>query len=143
MAAVLIIQRATARPRFINADLDAPDKSEVIPPTPAAVEQLSEHVKGLYERSIENVEAGEKHLVKELLSENADIFATSASAIDFDKAKLVKHLVDTWQERPFQEHVRRFPYEQTKEIEKQVRTIKEQGIIQESNSPWASNVVLV
>ena len=39
--------------------------------------------------------------------------------------------------------MRRFPYEQTKEIEQQVKTMKEQGIIQESNSRWASNVVLV
>ena len=87
------------------------------------------------------MEAGERHLVQKLLSENADVFATSAT--DLGKTKLVKHLVDTGQERPFQEHVRRFPYEQTKEIEKQVRTMQEQGIIQESNSPWASNVVLV
>ena len=56
---------------------------------------------------------------------------------------MVKHVVDTGQEPPFQERVRRFSYEQAKEIEKQVRTMNEQGIFQENNSQWASIVALV
>ena len=102
---------------------------------------LPEHLQDLYERSLPTIPAEDGPMVKQLLADNADVFARSST--DLGRTKLVKHIVDTGQEQPFQERVRRFPYEQTKEIEKQVRTMQEQGIIQESNSPWASNVVLV
>ena len=54
-------------------------KGEATVLEPTTVKQIPEHVQGLYEQSIENVESSERPLVEKLLSENADVFATSAT----------------------------------------------------------------
>ena len=99
------------------------------------------HLKTLYEQSTQQLKEEHKQMVAKLLCDYSDVFAKSPT--DLGKTHLVQHIIDTGQEKPIQERVRRFPYEQSKEIEQQVKTMKEQGIIQESNSRWASNVVLV
>ena len=111
------------------------------PPKAADGTAVPEHVRDLYERSVKELDGEDKPKVAALLTEYADVFATSAT--DIGRTKLVQHVIDTGQERPVHERVRRFPYEQSKEIEQQVKTMKEQGLIQESTSQWASNVVLV
>ena len=103
--------------------------------------KVPEHMQTLYDSSVEKLSEEHKPLVANLLTEYADVFAKSST--DVGKTHLVQHIIDTGNEKPIQERVRRFPYEQSKEIAKQVETMKEQGIIQESKSRWASNVVLV
>ena len=110
-------------------------------PTAATNTDVPAHLAKLYEHSVRQLPDEHKATVAALLRDYSDVFAASSS--DVGKTHLVQHIVDTGQEKPIQERVRRFPYEQSKEIEKQVTAMKEQGIIQESNSRWASNVVLV
>ena len=77
---------------------------------------LPEHLQNLYERCLPTILAEDAPLVKQLLADNADVFARNST--DLGRTKLVKHVIDTGREQPFQERVRRFPYEKTKEIEK-------------------------
>ena len=85
------------------------------------------HLKTLYEQSTQQLKEEHKQMVAKLLCDYSDVFAKSPT--DLGKTHLVQHTIDTGQEKPIQERVRRFPYEQSKEIEQQVKTMKEQGII--------------
>ena len=111
------------------------------PPDPPQSHNVPVHLTELYERSAKELDTGQQQRVQQLLTDYGDVFATSKT--DLGKTTLVQHVIDTGQEAPFQEKVRRFPYEQQKEIEKQVNTLREQGVIQPSTGRWASNVVLV
>ena len=55
----------------------------------------------------------------------------------------MKHTIDTCDARPIKRPPRRFPDTQQRQIEEELGKMMEQGIIQESDSPWASQVVLV
>ena len=111
------------------------------PSNPPQSHNVPVHLTDLYERSVKELDTGQQQRVEQLLTDYGDVFATSKT--DLGKTTLVQHVIDTGQEAPFQEKVRRFPYEQQKEIEKQVNTLREQGVIQPSTGRWASNVVLV
>ena len=56
-----------------------------------------------------------------------------------------KHYIGTGDNSPVKCRPRRFPSNWEREIERQVSEMMEKlnGICRESNSPWASNVVLV
>ena len=77
----------------------------------------------------------------DLLNEYHDVFAKDK--YDLGKASLVKHHIETAGEAPVKQKARRIPLEQHGEIENQVRKLADVGIIQPSNSTWASNLLLV
>ena len=104
-------------------------------------ESLPVVVRGVYRRSTVDMTTIEKHQVAKLLSENADVFATTPDGLG--RTTWVQHDIDTGTARPVCERVRRHAYEATQEMEKEVERLREMGILKESNSQWASNVVLV
>lgn len=62
---------------------------------------------------------------------------------DMGRTKLVEHSIDTGQNRPIRQPLRRHPYAHLTEIDRQVNELLENGFIEPAASPWASNVVLV
>ena len=72
---------------------------------------------------------------------NQDLFARPEGPVG--RTSLVKHTIDTCDARPIKRPPRRFPDTQQRQIEEELGKMMEQGIIQESDSPWASQVVLV
>ena len=62
---------------------------------------------------------------------------------DLGSTDLVKHHIDTGDERPFKQKIRRFPLAQQDEIKSTVYKLADKGIIRPSTSPYGSNVLLV
>ena len=54
-----------------------------------------------------------------------------------------KHKVDIGDMKPIHQHPRRIPFALCNKVDEIVRVMLEQGVIQHSQSPWASPIVLV
>ena len=70
-----------------------------------------------------------------------DLFAKPDGPLG--RTSLVKHTIYTGDCRPVKRPPRRFPEKQRQIVEEEVEKMLDQGIIRESDSPWASQVVLV
>ena len=77
----------------------------------------------------------------EFLKKYGDVF--SKSDYDLSRTGLVKHIIDTGENRPFKQQLRRHPMAHLPVIDQHVSDMLEREIIELSSSPWASNVVLV
>ena len=78
---------------------------------------------------------------KKLLRQNEGIF--SKGEHDIGRTQLIEYRIDTGDHRPIRQPLRRQPFQHLEIIDKQVKDMKDAGIIESVASPWASNVVLV
>ena len=76
-----------------------------------------------------------------LLQEFEDVIAKSDD--DLGQTSLSFHTIDTEDNQPIRQHARRLPFHQHKEVSELVNSMLSRGIIESSDSPWASPVVLV
>ena len=76
-----------------------------------------------------------------LLEENREVFSTSE--FDLRRTDLVRHKNDTGSNRPFKQQLRRHSMAYLPVIVEHVDKMLANDICEPSNSPWASNVVLV
>ena len=70
----------------------------------------------------------------------------SATATDgklVGRTHIVQHSIDTGNSLPIKQAPRRIPFSQGKHVSDLIQEMLEQGVIEESESPWASPVVLV
>ena len=79
--------------------------------------------------------------VVSFLREFDDMF--SRSTFDMGRTTLVEHSIDTGNQRPIRQPLRRHPRAHLEEIDRQVDELLQNGFIEPAASPWASNVVLV
>ena len=79
--------------------------------------------------------------VHQLLQENRGVFSTSE--FDLGRTDLVRHKIDTGSNRPFKQQLRRHPMAYLPVIDEHVDKMLANDVCEPSNSPWASNVVLV
>ncbi|KAG1940175.1 thy-1 membrane glycoprotein [Pimephales promelas] len=87
------------------------------------------------------ISESERAALSALLLEYNDIF--SSSKRNSSRCTLVKHHIRTGEQTPIKQRAYRASPEKRAEIEKQVAGLLEDGVIEESCSPWASPVVLV
>ena len=76
------------------------------------------------------------------------IFDTLASFPDvfnegLGHTSVLSHHINTGNSTPIRQYPRRLPFHYRGEVEKQVKDMLQQGVVQPSTSPWASPVVLV
>ena len=81
-------------------------------------------------------------------SNSRKIFDTLASFPDvfnegLGHTSVLSHHINTGNSTPIRQYPRRLPFHYTGEVEKQVKDMLQQGVVQPSTSPWASPVVLV
>ena len=76
-----------------------------------------------------------------LLMEYQDVFATSSS--DLGRTGMIKHSIDTGKSPPIRQQTRRMSPDKKAETRKLLEEMLDKKVIQPSNSPWASPVVLV
>lgn len=79
--------------------------------------------------------------VAELLKKYSECFARSK--LELGRSKLVKHRIDTGNHPPIHQHPYKTAFKEREIIQEQIRDMLEAGVIEESNSPWASPVVMV
>ena len=102
---------------------------------------LTEHLLELYEQAVEFVPEDSKGLIREMLLEYKDVF--SRDDRDIGRTDLVQHHVDTGDAKPIKQSPRRLPPGHRRELEKQVLDLLDRGLVEPSDSPWASPVVMV
>ena len=83
----------------------------------------------------------QKHQLYALLLEHHSLFATGEQ--DVGHTSKVQHKIDTGTNRPIRQSVRRVPQMRRQEAKKLIDDMLARDVIQPSNSPWASPVVLV
>ena len=103
-------------------------------------DNLPPHLEDLFARSTEQLKVDERSALKKFLIKYANIFAKSDA--DLGRTSIVKHTIDTKDVRPLKEPPRRVPYHMEDEMNKQIDDMLDRNIIEKSNSPWTSGVVL-
>ena len=82
-----------------------------------------------------------QHEAKEMLKRNAKVF--SKDDMDMGRTNLVKHHIKLTDPVPFKEAYRRIPPQMYDEVKAHIQEMLDLGAIRPSNSPWASEIVLV
>lgn len=103
--------------------------------------QIPLHLRDLYDRTTPNMDPRQKEQIAKLLLRYKDVF--SASDHDLGKSGIIKHRIPTGDANPIRQPLRRVPVHLQDEIDRQVDSMLEHGIIQPSTSPWSSGIVLV
>ena len=107
----------------------------------ARIKTLPEHLQMLLEESGGNLCKEENDELKEFLVEYNDVFVGAGGQLG--RTGLVKHSINTGNQYPIRQRPRRTPLHLQDEVKKQVTDMLEQGVIEPSNSPWSSPIVLV
>ncbi|XP_055854500.1 uncharacterized protein LOC129918155 [Episyrphus balteatus] len=89
----------------------------------------------------DNLSQHQLNVAGRLLHEYADIFSSPSG--QYGRTQLVQHRIDTGDARPIRQPARRLPLAKQGEVEEMISTMKKDGLIENSKSPWASPVVLV
>ena len=88
-----------------------------------------------------DLSADQKRALETLLTEFSDVFALDPS--ELGSTNLVAHAINTGNSPPIRQPPRRTPFALRAQVNKMVQQMLEQGVIEPSQSPWASPVVLV
>lgn len=99
------------------------------------------HLSNMYKRAVEGLAYQESRKVRLLFMDFPDIFARHKQ--DFGKTSMTKHEIDTGNEPPVKQRPRRIPRAHVPELQRQVKSLADKGVIRPSSSSWASNVLLV
>ena len=89
----------------------------------------------------QSLNEGEKEMLLALLLEYHDLFAEGSQ--DLGQTGRVQHKINTGTAPPIRQQVRRIPQFRRQEAKKLLDDMLGRNVIQPSNSPWASPVVLV
>ena len=87
------------------------------------------------------LEQGEEAEVRRMLARKRNAFMLEGDRLG--RTDLIEHEIHTTAQIPLRQPARRFPIHQREEGEHQVQEMLEKGLIEPSQSPWASPVVLV
>ena len=112
----------------------------VQPSTMEEVDRLSA-VREIWRRHCDILEPWQQEELWQVLSEFKDIFALTDS--DVGLTHLVQHEIDTGDAQPIKTRPRRLPMAHRGAADSAIEEMLETGIIEPSDSPWASGVVMV
>jgi hypothetical protein len=110
-------------------------------PPPPATQGPCEQLQGVISDAKPNLDATETQTFVGLIAEFRDVFATSSD--DFGRTDWVRHRIDTGNARPIRQPPRRLPLAKQAEVDNMLDDMKRKGVIEESEGPWSSPVVLV
>lgn len=88
-----------------------------------------------------DIDSSQKSQLEELLNDFEDVVSRGSS--DLGRTNRVKHRIPTGDFAPIKQSPRRAPFHQKDEMEKNLKCMLDDGIVEPSSSPWASPVVLV
>ena len=111
-----------------------------IPKTRDGSKEIPEHMKDIYERSTRNLESEDRAKARDLLLRYAHVFSTSDE--DVGRTDFVKHKIHTGDKAPIKQPPRRLPEHMQREVKTHIDDMLHRGIIEPSESPWSSPIVL-
>ena len=97
-------------------------------------EQIEKLVAGIHP----DVPAEHVESMKKLLFDFSDIM--SRDEFDMGLTDLIQHDIDTGQERPVRQQLRKTPMAHNQIIETHIQSMLKQGLIEPSHSDWSSNL---
>ena len=104
-------------------------------------EKLPDELRNLMSRMKVSMTDEEKEKVEKMLKTHREVFACSGESLG--RTEITKHSIKTRSEMPIKQHVRRPPFHLKEEADGEVQKMLKQDVIEPSESPWASPVVLV
>ena len=100
-----------------------------------------DHIECIFNSLPDELTDDERRRVIELLKRNADLFARDS--YDVGRTTLLHAEINTGNHRPISEPLRRHAKVHLDLIDKTVEDLQAAGLVEESTSPWASNLVIV
>ena len=119
------------------SEIDRVENDPVSDMTPPETEAL----KKIMERLSPDLTKDQRQKAWSLLVKYRGIISTGDHNIG--RTDLVEYHIDTGDNRPIRQPLRRHPFQHLEWIDKEVEEMRKYGIIEPAASPWASNVVLV
>ena len=101
--------------------------------TEANIDQLMSGIKGLTLK--------QERQLRILLWQYRDIILLGDH--DIGRTKIVRHFINTEGADPIRQPLRRLPFHRRQEVKHLVDSILERGVIEKSQGPWSSPIVLV
>ena len=102
---------------------------------------VPEHLQKLYDATAADLDdEHDKALVRQVLRRNADIFAQSST--DLGSTNVTTHTINTGDRAPIKQAPRRVALHRQEIVRQEVETMLEKGIIEPSDGPWSSPIVL-
>ncbi|GFW28489.1 retrovirus-related Pol polyprotein from transposon 412 [Trichonephila clavipes] len=97
----------------------------------------------LVKNLLQNIDLDKKQrcAAGELIIEFQSVFSRTSE--NFGRTKLTKHRIDTGEHPPIKQHSRRLPFAKQEEVQKLIKDMKNNDVIEPSSSPWAPPIVLV
>ncbi|GFV31363.1 hypothetical protein TNCV_3819651 [Trichonephila clavipes] len=77
----------------------------------------------------------------ELITEFQSVFSRTSE--DFGRTRLTQHRIDTGEHPFIKQNLRRLPFSKQGKVQKLIKDMKDNDVIEPSSSPWASPIVLV
>ena len=135
------IDKQTSADAHISAELP-PENDPIIPSLLADCEsKLPDHLQALYKEAAPRLSTWARLGVCNLLHRYSDVFSVDKN--DLGKFSAIQHRIETVDEVPTREKLRRTPLKFQHEEEKTLNDMLEAGVIEPSTSDWASAPVLV
>jgi hypothetical protein len=99
------------------------------------------HIQCIFDALPPELTQEERQRAVVFIQKNASLF--SKSEFDIGRTNLVQHRIDTGNNRPFKQALRRHPIAHLPTIDEHVKNMLANDIIEPAASAWASNVVLI
>jgi len=104
-------------------------------------ESLSDIIKSTLEDLTSDITDDQRQQVIKLLQDYDSLF--SRGIVDMGRTTVVEHTIDTGQNRPIRQSLRRHPWAHLDEIDRQMEELQQAAFVEPAASSWASIVVLV
>ncbi len=126
-----------------SGHIGSPGDQRVLTPLqqPMDMEDRAGAVRGIWERNCDGLDDQQKMHLWQLLWEHRDIFALSGDEVGL--THLVEHHIDTGGAKPIRVRPRRLPWVKQEAADQEVQAMLQAGVIEPSNSPWSSAIVMV
>ena len=127
----------------LDSILDDPHINKICSSEESSVpkQDIPDHLKLLWEQSKKHITAEEQTKLRRLLYEYQDVFARNEFILGNFTA--IEHNIDTGDAKPLKQRMRRTPISFANEEKAHLDKMEKAGVIQPSNSEWASAPVLV
>ena len=120
------------------SDWEVDDKS--VKPEQVTPGTVPEHLKDLVKSAVMEVSTEDGAKVQEQILQNIDLFV--GPGVPLGRTTLVEHRIHTGDARPIKQRARRLAWSQEEIVNSEVEKMLEADIIEVSDSPWSSPVVL-
>ena len=102
---------------------------------------VPEHLSEMVEKARISLSEAEFRMFKAKILEYQDVFKSPDGKLG--RTHLTEHRIETTERRPIKQSMRRIPIHQQEAVDKEIDKMLDEGIIEESDSPWSSPLVIV